>query len=85
MKSQEERLIRRILWRPFPFEWSDTRLEFQKTKVFHFEFSVNDDGPYTLKVTADYFFLEQWRREQIELPNDSHGNYRIFEREIQVR
>lgn len=85
LKSKDEKLIRRILWRPFPFEWSDTRLEFQKPRVFHFDFIVNDDDPYTLKVTADYFFLEQWRREQVELPNDSHRNYRIFEKEIQVR
>lgn len=85
VKSATHKIIRRIMWRPIVIELSDNRLAFNTPRTVEFSFDINDtDSTRYLNVTADYNFLEQWRREQIQLPDNSHAAYRLLDKTIQI-
>ena len=85
VKTDTHKVIRRILWRPIVIQLSDNRLEFNKTQTIEFDFDVDEEAPYTLQVQADYYFLEQWRRDQLKLPDTSHAPYTMLSKSIPVQ
>lgn len=85
LQATRHRVIRRILWRPVILELSDTRLPYLEPQVVPFAFELDDpSAPHVLEVTADYHFVEAWRRAQIGLPEDSHAPYRLLEQRVPV-
>ncbi|MEE9320901.1 MAG: multiheme c-type cytochrome [Granulosicoccus sp.] len=86
VKSKTHKIVRRILWRPIVFELSDNRLEFNKPQTVEFSFNIeSSSGRHFLNVKADYNFLEQWRRDQLALPESSHAGYRLLEKVIEIQ
>ncbi len=85
LKTKTHKIIRRIIWRPVIFEWSDNRLSFEKPQTVGFEFSSKAGaGALTLRVRASYHFLEAWRRQQLDLPPVSHRSYVMQEKSIEI-
>lgn len=86
VSTKTKKIIRRILWRPIVLELSDNRLAFNTPQTIDFSFKAKQKGaPYSLKVKAEYNFLEQWRRDQLGLAEDSHKAYTMVEKIIEVR
>lgn len=86
VKTKTHKVIRRILWRPIVLQLSDNRLEFNQPQSVDFSFKAGDEtSALHLRVTAVYHFLEQWRRDQLQLPADSHPSFTMVEKTVQVR
>lgn len=74
----EQKYVRRILWRPFIYEMWDSRLRLNEPDFLEIDADVDGAGaPYTVEVSAEYGFLEPWRRRSIGLPETSHANAAI--------
>jgi hypothetical protein len=86
IESKSHKVIRRILWRPIVLELSDNRLEYNTPQTVDFSFKLeNDSAAYYLNVKAEYRFLEQWRRDQLNLDEHSHVPYTMLEKTLQIQ
>lgn len=86
ISTESHKIIRRILWRPIVLELSDSRLEYNTPRDIDFSFKLKDENAvHYIKVKADYHFLEQWRRDQLKLAEDSHKSYTMVEKTIQIQ
>lgn len=86
IESKTHKVIRRILWRPIVLELSDNRLEYNTPQTVEFSFKLKDDSTaYYLSVKAEYRFLEQWRRKQLNLDEHSHAPYTMLEKTLQIQ
>ena len=80
--SKSEKIIRRIFWKPVAFEWSDNRLRYGDSLDINFKARIKNSGSESLKVTITYYFLEEWRRKQIQLPAEEHKPFVIFKKHL---
>jgi len=76
-------LERVILWRPFIVDLWDTRIKFNETRTYQFEFSMNRNPPPAL-LTAEvrYGLLHESRRLEIGYENTEPVKYRVFYKEV---
>jgi len=84
--EETHRLIRRILWRPIIIDWSDTRLPYQETREYPFQFRYRKvRGPYSVDIRVDYHLLEPWRQQQIGYQPEGAKSYTVYRNGLAIR
>ncbi|HEB71482.1 MAG TPA: hypothetical protein ENI77_02550 [Nitrospirae bacterium] len=79
-------LERVILWRPFIVDLWDTRIKFNETRTYEFEFSMaRNPPPALLTAEVKYGLLHENRRLRIGYENTEPVRYRIFYEEIRLK
>ena len=76
---------RYIMWRPFIVEIKDTRLPYNETKKYDFEFNMDSNNPPSvLDVTVRYHRLDEKRRQKIGFKNEEPIAYPIYKESIHL-
>jgi hypothetical protein len=85
LKQEKHTLIRRILWRPFIMDISDSRLPYGKPRSFNFSFDTSDTkSPHSVDITVQYHLLEESRRKRIGYHPTTAINYPIYRQRLPV-
>ncbi|MFQ5432332.1 MAG: hypothetical protein ACE5EN_07500 [Nitrospinota bacterium] len=83
IKKKRHFLERIILWRPFMVDLRDTRLKYQQTRSYSFNFSTNSNPkPALLVAEVRYGLLHESRRKRIGYKNKKPIKYSIFQKKI---
>ncbi len=79
LKEEKHTMIRRILWRPFIVDLTDTRLPPNQPRRFDFDLPSDPATPAgSLEVTVSYHLLEEARRKRIGYQNREPIHYPIY-------
>jgi hypothetical protein len=85
LEEKEERLMRRLMWRPFIVDLWDTRLPFNTPRDFYYTVDLEgQSSPAFLEVTVQYHLLEASRQRRIGYKNTTPIHHTLFHTRIDL-